>query len=489
MAEKTDMMASALPDLFALFLVFPELFLATSAMALLIAGAFAGHRALYHIEWLAVLAILAAGSFLVLATPSGSAFWGAFILDDFARLLKILVLAGTGVTLIIARGYMRAEGGARVEFPVLVLSAAIGMMLMLSAGDLVALYMGLELQSLSLYVLAAIQRDNLRASEAGVKYFVLGALSSGLLLYGMSFVYGLTGTTGFAQINTALNEGTGGLALVIGIVFVLAGMAFKLSAVPFHMWTPDVYEGAPTPVTAFLAATSKIAAIGMIARIVFTAFEPAGQIWQQIVIFMAIASMLLGSLAALVQSDIKRLMAYSSIAHIGYLLAGLAAGTEIGLRGVIIYLFAYLFMTLGVFSCILSMRRKTGMTTNIDDLAGLWRSRPLMALMLAILMWSLAGIPPFFGFFAKWYVFLPVVEAGLYGLVLVGVLSFVIGAYYYLRIIKIMFFDEPAAPFLASSPELRLVIAVAGAVTTLFIFFPQPVYILADAAALSLFVR
>jgi NADH-quinone oxidoreductase subunit N len=366
--------------------------------------------------------------------------------------------------------YWREDGGLKFEFPVLVLFAAAGMLMMISANDLIALYVGLELQSLSLYVIATFKRDSARSAEAGLKYFVLGALSSGMLLYGASLVYGFTGQTTFSGIAAALAASETSLGLVFGLVFLIAGLAFKVSAVPFHMWTPDVYEGAPTPVTAFFAAAPKVAAMTMFIRILVDAFAPITSDWQQIIAFIAIASMLLGAFAAIGQSNIKRLMAYSSIGHMGFALVGLAAGNETGVQGVIIYLLIYMAMTLGAFACILSMRRRDAMVEDIADLAGLSRTNPIMAFMLAMILFSLAGIPPLAGFFAKFYVFLAAIEANLYTLAVIGVLASVVGAYYYLRIVKIMYFDEPAEGFEPMPMELRLVLGVSGAFVLLFVF-------------------
>jgi NADH-quinone oxidoreductase subunit N len=359
--------------------------------------------------------------------------------------------------------------------------------MMISANDLIALYVGLELQSLSLYVLAAFARDSARSSEAGLKYFVLGALSSGMLLYGASLVYGFTGSTGFAQIAEAVQPSGANLGLIFGLVFLMTGFAFKISAVPFHMWTPDVYEGAPTPVTAFFAAAPKLAAMALTVRVLVTAFPSVTVEWQQIVTFLAIASMALGSFAAIGQRNIKRLMAYSSIGHVGYALVGLAAGSAEGVEGVIVYLAIYLAMTLGTFACILAMRRKGRMVEDIDQLSGLSTTQPLMAFMLALLLFSLAGIPPLAGFFAKFYVFLAAIHAGLYALAVIGVLLSVVGAYYYLRIVKVMYFDAPAERFEPMPPALVAVLGVSGLFTLLFFAYPAPLVAIAQTAAKSLF--
>jgi NADH-quinone oxidoreductase subunit N len=364
------------------------------------------------------------------------------------------------------------------------------MMMLISAADLIALYLGLELMSLALYVVAAIDRDSVRSTEAGLKYFVLGALSSGMLLYGASLVYGFTGTVSFAGIAKASTEGgtsTANLGLVFGLVFLFAGFCFKVSAVPFHMWTPDVYEGAPTPITAFFAAAPKVAGIAMFVRTTIVAFPGILTQWQQIVVFVAIASMALGSFAAIGQRNIKRLMAYSSIGHMGFALVGLAAGTAEGVQGVLVYMAIYVTMTLGMFACILSMRRDGQMVENIADLAGLARTKPAMAFFLAMLLFSLAGIPPLAGFFAKFYVFLAAIKAGLFTLAVIGVVTSVVGAYYYLAIVKTMYFDEPAKPFEPMPYELKAVLAVTGLFNLLFFAYPSPLIEAADAAAKSLF--
>jgi NADH-quinone oxidoreductase subunit N len=356
---------------------------------------------------------------------------------------------------------------------------------MISAGDLIALYLGLELMSLSLYVIAAYDRDNVRSTEAGLKYFVLGALSSGMLLYGGSLVYGFTGTINFAGIAKAAADG--GIGVTFGLVFLFAGLCFKVSAVPFHMWTPDVYEGAPTPVTAFFASAPKIAAMALFVRVAMTAFPTIALQWQQIVTFVSFASMALGAFAAIGQRNIKRLMGYSSIGHMGFALIGLAAGTAEGIQGVIVYMAIYLAMTLGTFACILAMRRSAGDVEEIADLAGLARNHPTMAFFLATLLFSLAGIPPLAGFFAKFYVFLAAIKAGLYPLAVLGVLASVVGAYYYLLIVKVMYFDEPAPAFEPMRRELKLVLAVTGLFTLLFFVYPGPLVDAAAFAAKSLF--
>jgi NADH-quinone oxidoreductase subunit N len=403
-------MTDALPNLLP---ALPELIVAVGALALLMIGVFGGERSMRTINILSVLLIVVAAAVLLFFSPGGTTFSGAFVLDPFARLMKFLTLLGSGVAIVMSAGFARKEGWERFEYPVLIVLATAGMMMMISATDLISLYVGLELQSLAIYVVAAINRNSLRSTEAGLKYFVLGALSSGMLLYGASLIYGFTGQTGFAAIASAVAQQGVSVGLVFGLVFLIAGLAFKVSAVPFHMWTPDVYEGAPTPVTAFISAAPKVAAMALFVRAVVGAFGPATDDWQQIITFLAIASMALGAFAAIGQRNIKRLMAYSSIGHMGYALVGLAAGTGAGVRGVVIYLIVYLAMTLGAFAVILSMRRRDGMVEEISDLTGLSRTNPVLAFLLAVILFSLAGIPPLAGFFAKFYVFMAAIEAEL----------------------------------------------------------------------------
>src|SRR5216110_763990 len=441
--------------------VLPELVLAVGAMVLLMLGAYRGQQTTSLVTGLAVcLLVLAGGLELLLPAGKLTTFAGGFIVDDFARFLKILTLIGSVATLVLSAEYLADPSRRIFEYSILVLLSTVGMGMLISAGDLIALYLGLELMSLALYVVAASNRDSVRSTEAGLKYFVLGALSSGMLLYGASLIYGFTGTVSFAGI--ALAAGQGGLGLTFGLVFLFAGFCFKVSAVPFHMWTPDVYEGAPTPVTAFFASAPKIAAIAIFVRAPITAFPEITAQWQQIVVFVSIASMALGSFAAIGQRNIKRLMAYSAIGHMGFALVGLAAGTPEGVQGVIVYMAIYLAMTLGTFACILSMRTSRGLVENISDLSGLARTNPAMAFFLAVMMFSLAGIPPLAGFFAKYFVFLAAIKAGLYVLAVIGVLASVIGAYYYLLIVKVMYFDEAAEPFEPMRPILKIVLGITG---------------------------
>ena len=470
-----------------LSLTTPELIIAIGALVLLMVGAYSREASSGAITGLAVAILIVAGGWMLFVSGEGNAFGGAFVQDAFARFMKLLSLVGSAVTLIMSVRFAKAERFDKFEYPVLILLCTLGMMLMISADGMIALYLGLELQSLAIYVLAAINRDNVRSTEAGLKYFVLGALSSGMLLYGISLVYGYTGNVSFDAIASSLGQGERQLGLVFGLVFVLAGLAFKISAVPFHMWTPDVYEGAPTPITAFLAAAPKMAAMALIVRVTMGAFEPIAKDWQQIIVFISIASMTLGAFAAIGQTNIKRLMAYSSIGHMGYALVGLAANSEAGVRGVVIYMLIYLVMTLGTFAFILAMRRNNENVEKISDLAGLSSTNPMMATILTILMFSLAGIPPLAGFWGKWYVFLAAINANLYALAIIGVLASVVGAFYYLRIIKIMWFDEPVGAFQPMAGELRLVLGVSGAFVLFYVLIGGPISTYAQAAAKTFF--
>ena len=467
----------------------PEIFLAVFGMALMMLGVFSPEKRAFKTVCTFSIAALLATLVLVLANPGGRgvAFNGLFVVDGFALYMKVLVLIGSVVTLLMSERFLRREGMDRFEYPVLIVFATLGMMMMLSANDLIALYLGLELQSLSLYVVAAFQRDSLRSTEAGLKYFVLGALSSGLLLYGCSLIYGYAGTTEFASIARVVSAGALPAGLVIGLVFLITGLAFKVSAVPFHMWTPDVYEGAPTPVTAFFSVAPKIAAMALFVRAMEGPFFFALEDWRQIVIFISIASMLLGAFAAIGQTNIKRLMAYSSIGHVGYALMGLAAGGRSGVTAVLVYMTIYLFMNIGTFACILSMRRQGSMVEGIDDFAGLGKTNPKMAMAMLIFMFSLAGIPPLGGFFGKLYVFMAAIQAGLVTLAVIGVVASVVGAFYYLRIVKLMYFDDAAEPFDAPIGKgVGAVLAVTAVITLLFFVGLSPVVEVADAAAASL---
>jgi NADH-quinone oxidoreductase subunit N len=473
-------------QLSAYYPLLPELLLAVGAMALLMVGAVRGEASTGLVTGCALFLLVIVG-LLVLEVPGDKSvlFAGSFMLDGFGRFLKILALIGSGTAIVMSVGFLEVPSRRMFEYAVLILLATTGMMVLISAGDLIALYLGLELMSLSLYVVAAIDRDNVRSTEAGLKYFVLGALSSGMLLYGCSLIYGFTGTVTFAGIAGAATEG--GVGLTFGLVFLFAGLCFKISAVPFHMWTPDVYQGAPTPITAFFASAPKVAAMAIFLRVALTAFPAIALQWQQILSFVAIASMLLGAFAAIGQTNIKRLMAYSSIGHMGFALVGLAAGTSEGVQGVLVYLTIYVTMTLGAFACILAMRREEGPIETIADLAGLARTNGPMAFLFAMLLFSLAGVPPLAGFFAKFYVFLAAIKAGLYVLAVIGVIASVIGAYYYLMIVKVMYFDEPAPAFSPMRPELKVVLGVTGLFNLLFFIVPGPLVNAAAAAARSLF--
>ncbi len=473
-----------------LALTAPELILSLGALALLMVAAFAGDRATRLVTWLAVALFgVAALSLLGVAGTGGDAFDGLYRADAFGRFAKILIYAAAAVSLMIAPRFFEHEDKLRAEYPVLILLSAAGMGMMVSATDFLTLYVGLELQSLAAYVLASFMRKDLRSAEAGLKYFVLGALASGILLYGISLLYGFSGTTSFAGV-AAVMRGDMSIGLTFGLVFVISGLAFKIAAVPFHMWTPDVYEGAPTPVTIFFASAPKVAAMAMLVRVAVSAMGPSTEAWQQIVIFTSLASILLGAFGAIGQSNIKRLLAYSSINNVGFALVGLAAGTEAGVASVMSYMAIYIVMTLGSFICVLQMRDLNGNQIEaISSLSGLSQSRKGLAAALAIFMFSLAGIPPLFGFWGKFLVFDAAVAAGFLPLAAIGIASSVIGAYYYLKIIKTMYFDEPApvnfAPA-ASRIESGL-IAVAAAILLVGYLAIPILSSTANAAAKALF--
>jgi NADH-quinone oxidoreductase subunit N len=467
----------------------PELLLVCGAMALLMMGAFRGDRATVPAMRYAVsLLVLAGIAIAMMPDDKTVAFGGSFVVDDFARFLKMLAVIGSIGALAMSADFLKPPDRQKFEYPVLILFSTAGMLMLISAADLIALYLSLELMNLALYVVAAFDRDNVRSTEAGLKYFVLGALSSGMLLYGCSLIYGFTGTVNFAAIaQAAATIGQGGIGLTIGLIFLFAGLCFKVSAVPFHMWTPDVYEGAPTPITAFFAAAPKVAAIAVFMRVSLSAFPGIMAQWQQIVIFVAIASMGLGAFAAIGQRNIKRLMAYSSIGHMGFALIGLAAGTTEGVQGVLVYMAIYVAMTLGTFACIIAMRRGDQPFEDIAELAGLARTNPAQAFFLAMLLFSLAGVPPLAGFFAKFYVFLAAIKAGLFALAVLGVLASVVGCYYYLMIVKIMYFDEPAPAFDPMERGLRITLGLTGLFVILFFAYPGPLVEAARTAAKSLF--
>lgn len=471
----------------ALYHSLPEVVLALSILGILLYGAIRGKASDGLATELALAALALAGFFVIFGqTHNGLAYADAFVNDGMGRFMKILILIGSVGTLAMSQDYLRRVGMEKFEFPILILLATLGMFMLASANDLLALYLGLETMSLALYVLAAFNRDSVKATEAGLKYFVLGALSSGMLLYGSSLLYGSAGAINFAAIADAAKAHPS-LGLTFGLAFVMAGAAFKISAAPFHMWTPDVYEGAPTPVTTFFATSAKVAAMAMLLRVVYVALPGVVDQWRQIVGFLAIASMAIGSIAAIGQTNIKRLMAYSSIGHMGFALVGVAAGTAAGMQGVMIYMAIYVLMTLGVFAAIIQMRRGDEQIEDIYQLAGLARHDRGMAFLFAMLMFSLAGIPPLAGFFAKWYVFAAAVNAGLYGLAVVGVLLSVVSAFYYIRIVKIMYFDEPAAAFSPRSPSALWVFVITSLLVLLFSFWPGGLDKAALAAAKTFF--
>ncbi|MDP9126965.1 MAG: NADH-quinone oxidoreductase subunit NuoN [Pseudomonadota bacterium] len=476
----------------------PEIILTVFGMILLVHGAWRGDDDAKATTVMALIGLVAAAGFLFfpqygdgfhLAGPAVLLFDHMYIQDGFARFTKILLLAGSFLSLLMSLSALEQDKIDRSEYPVLILFATVGMMLMVSAGDFLSLYVGLELQSLTLYVLAAFKRDDARSSESGLKYFVLGALSSGLILYGISLIYGFAGTTQFEGLARAFQTGAPTpLAVTFGVVFVCAAMAFKVSAAPFHMWTPDVYEGAPTPVTAFFASAPKLAALALFTRVLIQPLGGLVQQWAQIIIFVAVASMLLGSFAGLMQTNLKRLLAYSSIANAGYALVGLAAGGIAGVQALLLYLAIYFLNTLGAFGVILCLRRQGKMCEQVTDLAGLGKANPLLAFAMVIFMFSLAGVPPLAGFFGKYFIFLAAVEAHLTPLAVLGVLSSVVAAFYYLRIIKLMYFDETTMPLdRLTDRGLRAVLVVTSLAMLLFILWPAPTIEGARDAAASLF--
>ncbi|MFZ4761839.1 MAG: NADH-quinone oxidoreductase subunit NuoN [Alphaproteobacteria bacterium] len=467
----------------------PEIILAVGALVLLMLGVFSCEKAGKKIAVLAMGLLLVVGiASFTMFKGTEQAFFGQFVQDKFSLVMKMMVLVASLLTLLASLGQMEEKQLGRFEYPVLFILAVLGMFLMLSANDLIALYVGLELQSLALYVLASFDRDNARSSEAGLKYFVLGALSSGMLLYGSSLVYGFTGTTNFDAIGNVLAEGIAisTQGVMVGMVFLLAGIAFKISAAPFHMWTPDVYEGAPTPVTTFFAAAPKIAALGLLTRLLFSAFEPMVDSWRQIILLMAVASMIVGALAAVYQNNMKRLLAYSSIANIGYILLGLAAGTTAGIKGMVLYMAVYAVSTIGSFAVLISLKNKGKPVEKISDMAGLSHTHPLAALALAAFMLSLAGIPPLVGFFGKMYVFMAVLDVArltdnamlahvLYAATVVAVVTSVVAAYYYLRILKVVYFDQnPAELDHGIRPSLLGAVSLAAAVVAFGFLLVSP---------------
>ncbi|WCP14999.1 NADH-quinone oxidoreductase subunit N [Sphingobium sp. AntQ-1] len=471
-------------DSASLLAVLPELILTAGGLVLMLVAAFGGDGSARVVNWLSVITLAIAGVALSCSLAHGpDAFDGLYRADAFSVFAKALIYSAAAAAVLLAPRFFSTDGAPRPEYPILILFAAIGMGMMVSAGDMLTLYVGLEINSLASYVLASFMRQDERSSEAGLKYFVLGSLASGILLYGISLLYGFTGSTGFDGIAVALGDGVSKGEL-FGLVFVLAGLAFKISAVPFHMWTPDVYEGAPTPVTTFFASAPKVAAMGLTVRVAIEALGPAGLDWQQIVIFVALASILFGAVAAIGQTNIKRLMAYSSINNVGFALIGLAAGTPAGVAGTMSYMAIYVLMTIGAFACILQMRDADGKPIEtIASLAGLSQSRKGLAAALAIFMFSMAGIPPLFGFWAKFLVFDAAVAAGLTALAAFGITASVIGAFYYLKIIKTMYFDEPTAAYEAKGGSVENIILTACAVVIVLGYLLNPLLDQASAAA------
>ena len=428
-------------------LVLPEIFISLSIMFLLVLGVFKKNssKLVYNITLLVLLFLIIITLNETYSIDRITLFNDSIVIDYMSSLMKIITLVSAFFVLVISPSYLKTFKIFKIEYPILILSSVLGMMVMISSNDLMVFYMGLELQSLALYVLATFNRDQLKSSEAGLKYFVLSALSSGLLLYGCSLIYGFSGSTNFDIISYQLNSNE--YALTFGIVFILVGLAFKISAVPFHMWAPDVYEGSPTSVTLFFTMVPKIAALTVFIRFLYVPFLNLIDQWQIIIIFLSIASMLFGAIAAIGQKNIKRLIAYSSISHIGYTLAGLTTGSNDGIQSSIIYISIYVIMNLALFSCLLMLKRNNKYYENIEDLSGLSRNHPLLSLSFLIILFSLAGIPPLAGFFAKFYVFMAVLEQSMYFLAIVGLLSTVIAAFYYLRIIKIIYFDKETDKF------------------------------------------
>ncbi|MGJ3233302.1 MAG: NADH-quinone oxidoreductase subunit NuoN [Oceanicaulis sp.] len=457
-----------------LSLMIPELLLAVGALALLMLGTYwrneaSGARLVMRLATV-LLVVVAGVAVFTAGDVSTSVFNGAFAIDNFALYAKTVVFLAAAAALLLAAKYLHTENLSKPEYPVLVLLASLGMAFMVSADDLMTLYLGLELQSLSVYILAAFNRDSLRASEAGLKYFVLGALSSGLLLYGASLVYGFSGTTSFEGIAVAAGEGTN-IGLLFGMVFVISGIAFKISAAPFHMWTPDVYEGAPTPVAAFFATAPKLAAMALLARVLIEPFGPMAEDWRQVIIVLALLSMAFGAFGALMQTNIKRLMGYSSIGNVGYALVGLAAGTQLGLWSVLLYMTLYVVGVAGAFGVILSMRRAEGMVERIEDLAGLAQTRPALGWSMTALMFSIGGMPFLVGFFGKLFVFYAAASAGLVWLVVIALLFSAVSMAYYLKVVKVIWFDEPDGEFQPAPAGVAFVSRAAGLATVVLVPF------------------
>jgi NADH-quinone oxidoreductase subunit N len=473
----------------------PELVLTIGSLLTLMLGTFLGQdKALKPLTYVAVL-ILGIAGWAVLKAPAETAiaFDGLYIADSFSAFLKVLILAAAAASMLLALPYLAESRTGRFEYPVLLMLATLGMTMMVSANDLLSLYVGLELQSLAAYVLAAFHRGEAKSSEAGLKYFVLGALASGILLYGITLVYGFAGATSFDAIHDVLaGQGERSLGVLIGLVFILSGLAFKISAVPFHMWTPDVYEGAPTPVAAFFSAAPKAAAMGLMVRVLVSGFGPMTLDWQQIVVFLSVASMILGAVGAIGQTNIKRLLAYSSIANIGFALVGLAAASPQGIEALLFYVAVYLAMTLGTFLVVLQLRRADGEAVELlSDLSGLSKVRPALAAALAIFMFSLAGIPPLLGFWPKFAVFQAAIAAGMVPLALLGFVTSVVAAYYYLRVVKVMYFDEPGVAVTSDGGRTNGAMIAAAALfcSPLGMLAMTPIVAAAGRASASLFLR
>lgn len=469
--------------------ILPEIFLSVFAMAGLMFGAFAGKDRVAPLLLWVTAAVFTLVAFSIGFSGSGShtAFSGMFYEDAFSRFSKVAILLSAAAVLLMSEKYMQRRDLLRFEYPILICLAVVGMMVMVSAGDLMSLYMGLELQSLALYVVASLRRDSVKSTEAGMKYFVLGALSSGLLLYGASLTYGFAGTTSFSGIVSVATDGNVSLGLLFGLVFLISGLAFKVSAVPFHMWTPDVYEGSPTPVTAFFATAPKVAAMALFARVMHDAFGQITDEWQQILALLSVASMFLGSIAAIAQTNIKRLMAYSSIAHMGFALMGLASGTAFGVQAMLIYMAIYVTMNVGTFAFILSMERDGQPVTDIRALNMYSRRDPLKALAMLVLLFSLAGVPPLVGFFGKYYVLTAAYEGGLAWLAVAGVIASVIGAFYYLRLVFYMYFGEEGEVLdKGRSPVLWIFLMASSAAMVVGVVNLFGIEALAAAAAATL---
>ncbi len=448
-------------------LVLPEIFLSLILMFNLILGVYKKNSSnlIYNISLLALLITIAL-TLNLFTMNEFFVFGGSYKIDSLSSFMKILTLLFAFFVMVSSAKYLKIIKIFQIEYPVLILSSIIGMMVMISSNDLIVFYIGLELQSLALYVLAAFNRDNLLSSESGVKYFILSALSSGLLLYGCSLIYGFSGSTNFTEISVALPKEE--YIITFGIVFIIVGLAFKISAVPFHMWAPDVYQGSPTAVTFFFAIVPKIAALAIFIRFLYIPFLEIIDQWQMIIVFLSIASMILGAVAAIGQKNLKRLIAYSSISHIGYAIAGLSTGSNEGIQSSLLYISIYAIMNLGFFACLLMIRKNEKYYENIDDLSGLSKNHPIISLCMLIILFSLAGIPPLAGFFAKFYIFMSVIEKSMYFLAVIGLISTVIAAYYYLRIIKIIYFDEAKAKYDTDHP---IGLKISLLISTIFIMF------------------